>query len=255
MKLGEIKLQALKMMKLDPDVNYTMFELDGQIDGGLYSQPTQAPLMGNPNTREKLIRMNDVINRGLTEYYELRSTPHEIQATELKELKRGMVSVAYVELSYLPIPKDLYDTSDVVAVKIHRIDVINRDGNIEKENITFRQLFSEAFEKQQDDSEETSEYIPSVCIEGVSQYIGRQVLIEYSYASCYIKSEANDRMQIDNYIIPLDIQMALPYYITSELSDIPEERAQAQSKWAHRLRMYRPAMETSHRRVKSIMRR
>ena len=56
MKLGEIKLMALKLMFTDTDVTYDISDMQEYYN--------------NSNTREKLIRMNDSINRALSLYYQ-----------------------------------------------------------------------------------------------------------------------------------------------------------------------------------------
>ena len=56
MKLGEIKLMALKLMFTDTDVTYDISDMQEYYNNG--------------NTREKLIRMNDSINRALSLYYQ-----------------------------------------------------------------------------------------------------------------------------------------------------------------------------------------
>jgi len=61
MTLGEIKVQALRLMFADTDVNFTTTELGEQKNGVLYT---------NSNTSEKLTKMEASISRAIDMYYQ-----------------------------------------------------------------------------------------------------------------------------------------------------------------------------------------
>ena len=58
MKLWEIKAQALRLMFADSDLQFSQLEF------------SNGTIFNNPNTREKLIRMNDSIARAIDIYYQ-----------------------------------------------------------------------------------------------------------------------------------------------------------------------------------------
>lgn len=260
MKLGEIKLQALKMMKLDADAEFNMFELTGAdnvadwIDSD-EKEKIVAPLYLNPNTREKLIRMNDTINRGLMEYYEICEPPHEVQIVRLKESSKPHNTKIELQLNVAGGVFKYYHATSKTAIRIMRIDIMNENEDIIKENVTYRQFFTDSPWADSDIQIDEDKQVIGMRLEGLDRYVGYKAKVEYTYPPAYIKEDTSDTKNIWEKLIPHEIQMALPYYITSELSDIPEEQARAQSKWLQHLKLFRSRMETSTRKVKSIMRR
>ena len=101
MKLGEIKLMALKLMFVDTDITYDISDMEEYYN--------------NNNTRDKLIRMNDSINRALNLYYQRVGLPRAKKEVTLDP--EGGTSTYYFN-SIADLSTQIEDLQNVLKVRI-----------------------------------------------------------------------------------------------------------------------------------------
>ena len=97
MLLGEIKLMALRLMFADTDITYDITQM-----GDYYS---------NNNTREKLIRMNDSINRAISLYYQRVGSLRGVHVINLEASGTGYSN-------RVNLPSQISNVDNVLKVRI-----------------------------------------------------------------------------------------------------------------------------------------
>lgn len=189
MKLWEIKAQALRIMFADTDMEFSKDEFE---EGVVYD---------NANTREKLIRMNDAINRAIDLYYQYNG-----DITRRKVLKLFSENGEYK--NYLsPLSQDVEDFSHPT-----RIDVMpNLDKGIRKrENISF-------------DFDAISKEIHFPMFDFQAHGDAIDFLLYYKMKRMDIDSTANEmETDLDTLNIPHEVQRKIPLFIKGELYEEDE---------------------------------
>ncbi len=196
MTVKEIKLQALRMMFADSDVQFTTNEYDA------------GTLNSNANTREKLVRMDDSIRRGIDLY-------NTIVEQETSILDRTLVSSQNVYANTIDLTTNLpqgipvinyptrvdvflYQTIDNVTELVHSKNQVNYVYDAINKKIYFQDV---------DYAKYYNEY---------NNYT-ITFRIWYKVAKLNIGIGNQDSINLDTLRIPADVQNMLPFYVKGEL--------------------------------------
>lgn len=178
MKLWEIKAQSLRLMFADFDIKFNENDF---IDQTIYS---------NPNTRDKLIRMEDSIQRGLNLYFQ------QVGAST------GFLTVDAVADFVLPTgeyPKRI----DVLFFEEFNNETVLRK-EIRDVNFTFDEFTQEVYFFDIDYLKEYEDFDVKYRI----MYLRNSVVI----------GTVNElEFDLDDFNIPQEIQFMLPYFVKGEL--------------------------------------
>jgi hypothetical protein len=198
-KIPEIKLQALRIMFADSDVSFTQAEWDNNV------------LSSNPNTRDKLIRMDDSIRRGIDMFYNIRG--EETSRLEQKTLFAAS-GVYYNKLDFSSQPTN-FGFPTRIDVKV--IDVTDQAAPvtiIDKNQISYIFNSQDKLVFFEDDfANYYNSYDYYVVYFTVWYKVARQNLPLTYTESTY---------DLDTIKIPSEVQRALPFYIKSELYEEDE---------------------------------
>lgn len=178
MKLWEIKAQALRLMFTDFDLQ---FNLNDFTDGTIYA---------NPNTRDKLVRMNDSIQRGLNLYYQQVGTTTGFQVID-----------AAPELT---LPTGEYPKRIDVLV----YETVDNETTLRKEIRDVTYSFDELTDR-----------IYFFDIDYIKEYEDYDVKYRIMYLRDSIVIGVANELEYDlnDYDIPQEIQYMLPYFVKGEL--------------------------------------
>lgn len=205
MLLGEIKLQALRIMFADTDIMFSMNELMGVDENG----QNISSLYDNGNTKEKLVRMNDSINRAIDLYYQ-----HCGRKIQFKN-----VNFAYEEIDGVNVYKDYIDISK--EKDIHIPTKLEMIINGRKEKIDF--LYDEEEKKIYPNEENyyLQRYTPS-------QYVFR---LYYDKKEKVVENNSQDNtFDLNEIGIPEEVQRRIPYFIKGELYEEDESNLSHKAK-------------------------
>ena len=190
MTVKEIKLQSLRLMFADSDVSFTVNEYDSGI------------LNSNANTREKLVRMDDSIRRGIDLYNTI--VEQETGIVELGLASSNNVYANTVVLSgqanvQYPTRVDifLYQTIDSVTDLVHSKNQVNYVYDNINRNIYFQDVDYAKYYNEYD--------IYSVVVR-----------VWFKVVKTNIDGN-NDDQNLDALRIPSDVQRMLPIYVKGEL--------------------------------------
>jgi hypothetical protein len=190
MLVKEIKLQALRLMFADSDIQFSVAEYDNGV------------LTSNANTRDKLVRMDDSIRRGI----DLYNTIVE-QETGIKEL--GLVVSSGVYANTVDISSEttmqyvtrvdifLYQTIDNVTDLVHSKNQVNYVYDAINKKIYFQDVDYAKYYNEYD--------IYSIVVR-----------VWFKVAKLNIDGN-NDNQEVDSLRIPGDVQRMLPIYVKGEL--------------------------------------
>ena len=178
MKLWEIKAQALRLMFTDFDIQFNETDF---TDGTIYS---------NPNTRDKLVRMQDSIQRAINLYYQQVGSTTAVEVFD---------AVENFELTVGEYPKRI----DVLVY-----ETVNEETVLRKEirdvSFTFDELTNLVYFFDVDYLKEYEEYDVKYRI----MYLRSGLVIGTENELTYDLNEQN---------IPQDIQFMIPYFVKGEL--------------------------------------
>ena len=182
MKLGEIKLMALKLMFADTDITYDISDMEEYYN--------------NSNTRDKLIRMNDSINRALNLFYQ-RVGLHRAKKEVQLDAEEG--STGYFLNSISDLPAQIDNLQNVLKVRIsspYKATLYNANFEFDGEEIVFTDLHR---------------YITS------SEKENTTIEIFYETKPEYVTSNNEDTtFDFDSINVPNDIQLQIPLFIKGE---------------------------------------
>jgi hypothetical protein len=198
-KIPEIKLQALRIMFADSDVSFTQNEYDTGV------------LSANPNTRDKLVRMDDSIRRGIDLYYNIIG--EETSRLEEKTLYASG-GVYYNKLDFSSLPTNFGFPTRIDVKVIDQTDLEAPITIIQRNQINFIYNSQEKFVFFEEDfANYYNEYDYYVVHFTIWYKVARQNLpFTYSEGS----------YDLDTIKIPQEVQRALPFYIKSELYEEDE---------------------------------
>lgn len=178
MKLWEIKAQALRLMFTDFDIQFNETDF---TDGTIYS---------NPNTRDKLVRMQDSIQRAINLYYQQVGSTTAVEVFD---------AVENFELTVGEYPKRI----DVLVY-----ETVNEETVLRKEirdvSFTFDELTNLVYFFDVDYLKEYEEYDVKYRV----MYLRSGLVIGTANELTYDLNEQN---------IPQDIQFMIPYFVKGEL--------------------------------------
>jgi hypothetical protein len=195
MTVKEIKLQALRLMFADSDIDFSVSEYDSGV------------LNANANTRDKLVRMDDSIKRGIDIYNTLVE-----QETGIKEL--GLVASGGVYANTVDISSEttmqyvtrvdifLYQTIEEVTELVHSKNQVNYVYDGVNKKIYFQDVDYAKYYNEYD--------IYSVVVR-----------VWYKIVKANIAGN-NDNENLDTLRIPSDVQRMLPLYVKGELYEEDE---------------------------------
>ncbi len=178
MKLWEIKAQALRLMFTDFDLQFVESDF---VDGTVYQ---------NPNTRDKLVRMQDSIQRGLNLYYQQVGTTSTLKIVDAE---------AELTLNEGDYPK--------------RIDVLIFDKD--PENPILRKELREITYNY----DELTKRIYFLDVDFIEEYKDFDVKYRLIYLRDKILIGVVNELEydFDDFGVPQDIQFMLPYFVKAEL--------------------------------------
>jgi hypothetical protein len=192
MTVKEVKLQALRLMFADSDIQFSVSEYDTGV------------LNSNANTREKLIRMDDSIRRGIDLYNTLVEQETVITEALLLSSSNNVyantINIAGVTNMDYPTRVDvfLYQTIDDVTTLVNSKNQVNYVYDKINRKIYFQD-------------------------EDYAKYYNEYDLYNFTFRIWYkIKKENigvgnQDTIELNTLRIPLDVQNMLPIYIKGEL--------------------------------------
>jgi hypothetical protein len=199
MKIPEIKLQALRLMFADSDIAFSQSEYDNGI------------LSANSNTRDKLVRMDDSIRRGIDMFYNIRG--EETSRIEEKTLFASG-GVYYNKLDFASQPTN-FGFPTRIDVKV--IDVTTQDEPVIIINRNQISFIYNSQDKLVFFEEDFANYYNAY------DYYVVYFTVWYKIARLNLPSTYNESTyDLDTIKIPEEVQRALPFYIKSELYEEDE---------------------------------
>ena len=220
MKLGEIKLMALKLMFVDTDITYDISDMEEYYN--------------NNNTRDKLIRMNDSINRALNLYYQRVGLPRAKKEVTLDQ--EGGTSTYYFN-SIADLSAQIPDLQNVLKVRIsspYKSTLYNANFEFEGNEITFTDLYR---------------YVTSTEAENLT------IEIFYEKKPLYVTSNDEDAtFDFDDLNIPTDIQLEIPKYVKGEAyeEDEPQMAMYAKSEFLNYLQLVKKPKVIKQQKIRNI---
>lgn len=213
MKLWEIKAQSLRLMFADSDMNFDEHDF------------TEGIVYNNSNTREKLVRMNDSINRGIDFYYRFVGEP--FKKTDFTLTPEGFIDVSIEPLFGVPIKVGLtlYSSEDKQRMILQE-DSINFNYDELGKRIFFN---GNVF---------TNKPVFSVLYRIKKQNLPMAV--------------SEMEFDLDTLYIPSEVQRMLPYFIKGELyeEDEPSMAYQAKMEFFNFLKNVRKPFAKTQTKVK-----
>lgn len=192
MELWEVKANALRLMFADSDLNFSKDEFE---NGVLYE---------NGNTRDKLVRMNDSIRRGIDLYYQFTSQYNQ------KTLVKYFVNEDGDREPYLDLSNvmDFSEPSRIDVLKGDKYHVL-RENNLEYffDNLT-KKIYVSFNRKHSEDLLKSLEFV-----------------LYYKMKNSNLPNdiEIDDlTFNLNDLNIPEGIQRALPLYVKSEIYEEDE---------------------------------
>jgi hypothetical protein len=190
MLVKEIKLQALRLMFADSDVAFSVSEYDSGV------------LNANSNTRDKLVRMDDSIRRGIDLYNTI--VEQETGIVDLGLLSSGGIYANVVDLvnqSTMQYPTRvdifLYQTIDNVTDLVHSKNQVNYVYDSINKKIYFQDVDYAKYYNEYD--------IYSIVVRVWFKVVKLNI------------DGSNDNQELDSLRIPGDVQRMLPFYVKGEL--------------------------------------
>lgn len=226
MKLGEIKLMALKLMFTDTDVTYDISDMQEYYN--------------NSNTREKLIRMNDSINRALSLYYQRVGLS---RGKKVVELDKESDNSTYYLNSIANIYEQIPDLNSVLKVRISspfKKTLYNSNFDFDGEEIVFMDLtrYVTATEKEHTTIEVFYEKEPKFLIteNGEAAKIHQDITFDF-----------------DDWDIPNEIQLQIPLFIKGEAyeEDEPQMALYAKNEFLNFLQLVKKPRVVKQQTVRS----
>lgn len=227
MKLGEIKLMALKLMFADTDITYDLADMQEYYNNG--------------NTRDKLLRMNDSINRALSLYYQRVGLPQAKKEVQLDA--EGGTSVYFLN-EIEDLPAQITDLHNVLKVRIssdYSRTVHNASFEFDGSDMVFSDLrrYMTAEEKEAMKIEVFYEKKPQYLITSLGEIT---------------PSSQDIALDFDDLGIPTEIQLAIPLYVKGEAyeEDEPQMALYAKNEYLNYLQLVKKPKIIKQQRVKSI---
>lgn len=196
MKLWEIKAQALRLMFADTDINFDENDFSEEI------------VYNNPNTREKLVRMNDSIRRAIETFYSYVGVQRQ---TVMKSLKTSVVnddtiyhnSIDITDIDYFQEPS--------------RIDVLFFNSN--DELIRTDEQADFVFHKWNNEiAFVTNQY------KHLKDKVKFRVYYKLQRLNIPFNADKHD-YDLDDIFIPIEVQQYIPYFVKAELFEEDEPQA------------------------------
>lgn len=219
MKLGEIKLMALKLMFVDTDITYNISDIEEYYN--------------NNNTREKLIRMNDSINRALNLYYQRVGLPRAKKTVVLDGEGDGSTYfLNSISDLYAQIP-DLYNVLKVRILSTYKSSIYNADFEFNDGEIVFTNLHRYITET------ENENMTIEVFYETVPRYIEN--------------TDVDTEFDLDTINIPNEIQFEIPKYVKGEMyeEDEPQMALYAKNEFLNYLQFVKKPHIIKQQKVKT----
>lgn len=205
MKLWEVKAQALRLMFADSDLQFSEEEFSA----------SPSPIYTNPNTSEKLVRMNDSIRRGIDLYYQYNEQKTQWVEKPLMSAVVSGVTTYYNKLDLSQTPTNMGFPTRIDIIK----DTTNLIFGVENIQFTYDEVNKIVYF-----------IIDDYTHESVGQYIKFRVF--YKMSKVNIPSDANE-LTYDltaSLSIPEEIQRQLPLYVKYELYEEDEPQLAQQAK-------------------------
>jgi hypothetical protein len=209
MTVKEVKLQSLRLMFADTDVEFSVAEYDA------------GTLMANANTREKLIRMTDSIARGIDVYnIAMEQETGAIDLTLFSNVLSGntiyynTIDITSQTTIQYPTRVDvfLYETINNVTT------LVRQDNQI---NFTYDALNRKIYFLDINYAKYYNEYDIYNIVFKVWYKVRKLNLIQGTHT---------DETNLDTLNVPQDVQRMLPYYVKGELYEEDEAAIAQQSK-------------------------
>jgi hypothetical protein len=192
MTVKEVKLQALRLMFSDSDVEFSVAEYDSGV------------LTANANTREKLVRMDDSLRRAIDLYNTLVEQETAITEALTLSVSGGVyantIDIAGVANMNYPTRIDafLYQTIDNITSLVHSKDQVN---------YVYDAINRKVYFQDEDYAKYYNEY----------DIYSFKFRIWYKVKKQNIGLSGQDNVDLTNLGIPLDVQNMLAVYIKGEL--------------------------------------
>lgn len=201
MKLWEVKAQALRLMFADTDLSFTEEEF------------TSGTLYNNPNTREKLIGMDDTIRRGIDMFYQYngevsRNTSCSLFFDNEEEIYKNVIDTQTIEDFGFPTRIDLMGSLEAGTWRRHNLEFM------------YDQVSKRIYFTEQDFTMQNPDKI--------------QFMLFYRTKKRNLPFNPSDiDYDLNALFIPEEVQRQLPLYIKSELfeEDEPQMAQAARNKY------------------------
>jgi hypothetical protein len=199
MKLWEIKAQALRLMFADTDIQFSELEF------------SNGSIRQNPNTREKLVRMEDSIRRAIDYYYQYCGN---ITQTAIKQLK-VIDGVYFNEI----LTSSISNFGFPVKIDIFQ-DLETGIRGVDNVPFNFDVLTKNVFFTENDFVREYNPVLPTIKFQ-----------IYYKIAQENIPMASNELTYDLNVLnIPEEVQRSIPLYVKGELYEEDEAVIASSSK-------------------------
>lgn len=209
MTLQEIKLQSLRLMFADSDIQFSDAE---------YSAGT---LASNPNTRDKLVRMNDCVSRAIDLYYHYVGDQSKSTSLQLYNTTVDDVTTHYNEISLTSTTDMGYPTRiDCFLYTIDEDDVLTLVKQQEQVNFVFDKPNNKIVFTDEDYKIYYEDY------DNYELYF----TVWYKVARTNLSLVVADSYDLDTLLIPAEVQRLIPYYVKGELYEEDEPTIAYQSK-------------------------
>lgn len=228
MKLWQIKSSALRLMFTDTDIEFSQEEFD---NNSIYE---------NPNTREKLVRMNDSISRAIDIYYDYCGAIKKRSNVTLEKDIEGnflnTIDISSLENFGEPSKIDFVLYSEAIINKVENLSFYfnEMDNKLEIVNVDVLKGYLESYPE--------SYFVLSYDLEKKNLDFG-ETYDDVTY-------------DLDSIYIPKAIQRAIPFYIKEELYEEDEYLLANNSGSKYMASIMRFGKNTSNhqRNIKSIFR-
>lgn len=238
MKIFEIKAQALRLMFTDTDIDFSEEDF------------TSGAVFNNSNTREKLVRMNDSIQRGIDLYYQFVGDKTDLASLTMteKDTFGNYVSVENnkgypLRVDFL-IFKPSFCTSseyeDQSECEEYSGTFFEEEKVLEINQVNF--YYHEIGNKLYFQDKDYLEYYKDFII---------KLRYMYKPSRVFINASTNDFSDISSDV-PTEVQYMLPYFIKGELyeEDEPNLAAQARNMYTQFLINTRKPFANNQTKVK-----
>jgi hypothetical protein len=209
MTIKEVKLQSLRLMFADTDVEFSTTEYDA------------GTLLANANTREKLIRMTDSIARGIDMYnnlmeQETASIDLGLYSTTVSSVTTYFNIIDLVAQTNLQFPTRvdvmLYETVNNVTTLVRQDNQINFTYDALNRRVYFLDINYAKYYNEYD------------------QY-SLVFKVWYKVKKLnFVAGTHTDETDLATFNIPLDVQRMIPYFVKGELYEEDELAVAQQAK-------------------------